>query len=153
MPRAPAEVPLSELRDVAATLAGEFALDLVILFGSAARRDGGWIEDLDIGVLARHPLDMVALTNAWTTRLGVQAVDLTELRRGDWLLLAVVAQDGIVLHEREPGAFDRFVTYATRRFMDSAKLRDAERDALRETIRQLVGTVHDGAGDAREQTP
>ncbi len=120
-----------ELRDAAAKLATDFALQLVVLFGSAARGESA-VEDIDIGVLGSHPVDVVDVTNVLTRSLQTQAVDVTDLMRADPILLALVARDGVPLFEKAPGMFTRFASLAARRFADTKKFRDAQERALRE---------------------
>ena len=135
------------LRATAERVGREAGLALVLLFGSAARDGPARARDLDLGVLAvRGPADVVALTNAFTRALGVQAVDVTDLRRADALLLALAARDGVALYEGEPGAHARFASLALRRFFDTQKFRDAERDYLRAFI---AATVPDGDSSPR----
>ena len=106
MPRAARGVPGTSdaLRAAAERVGREAGLALVLLFGSAARDGPAGARDLDLGVLARGPADVVALTNAFTRALGTQAVDVTDLRRADALLLALAERDGVALYEGEPGA-------------------------------------------------
>ncbi len=73
----------------------------------------------------------MAATNTLTRQLGTQAVDVTDLRRADPVLLALVARDGVPLYEAEPGEFSRFVSVAMRRFADTRKFRDAQQAARR----------------------
>ena len=127
-------VPDVTLRDAAAKLGQHLGARLIVLFGSVARGEGA-AEDLDIGILAPGPLDIVAVTNDLTQSLQTQAVDVTDLGRADPVLLALVARDGISLFENEPGVFARFVSVATRRFADTKKFRDTQADALRHITR------------------
>lgn len=120
-----------ELRQAAAAVGRELGARLIVLFGSAARRDRPTPEDLDIGVLGRTPLDPVAVTNRFIRLLGVQHVDLSDLSHADPLLLMLVARDGVPLYVAGPGEFERFASLAARRFADTKKFRVAERDALR----------------------
>jgi predicted nucleotidyltransferase len=128
-----------QLRAAARRLADEARLDLVVLFGSAAGPGRSRAQDLDVAVRAAHPVNLAALTDRLVTLLGVQAVDLADLRRADALLLALVARDGVPLYEREPGTFGRFASLAARRFADTAKFRAAEREAIRDFVRQREG--------------
>ena len=121
----------AELRDAAAKLATDFALQLVVWFGSAARGESA-VEDIDIGVLGSHPVDVVDVTNALTRSLLTQTVDVTDLMRADPILLALVARDGVPLFENAPGVFTRFASLAACRFADTKKFRDAQERALRE---------------------
>ena len=122
-------IPDGTLRDAAAKAGRHFGARLIVLFGSAARGETA-AEDLDIGILGSGPVDPVAVTNELTQSLQTQAVDVTDLRRADPVLLALVARDGIPLFENEPGAFARFVSLAVRRFADTKKFRDAQAEAL-----------------------
>jgi len=131
-------VSIEQLREVAARLATECALNLVVLFGSA-RYPERHPEDLDLALQGDQPLDLVALTNRFIQELHVQAIDLADLRRADPLLMALVARDGLVLFERAPGIFATFASLAARRYNDTQKFRDAERDHIRAFIRATVG--------------
>jgi predicted nucleotidyltransferase len=128
---------LDEVRNAVAELASDQPLRLVVLFGSMARGDAG-ARDVDLGLLAEGRLDLVDLTNRLTRRLGCQNVDLADLGRADPLLMALVARDGLVLHEGRPGEFARFASLAARRFADTAKFRDAERQYIADFIRETA---------------
>jgi predicted nucleotidyltransferase len=130
-PRAP-DVARDQLRQAAQQVAAVLGCRLVILFGSAA--GGHAPEDLDIGVLGDALLDAVDVTNRFIRALGLQAVDVADLRRADPLLLMLAARDGIPLYERSPGEFARFASLAARRYADTRKFRDAERSGLRDFI-------------------
>jgi predicted nucleotidyltransferase len=127
---------LGRLRTAAVRLGRETACRLIVLFGSAARREPR-PGDLDIAILADEPLDTLAATNALIRRLGVQQVDVADLRRADPLLLAFVARDGVPLYEREPGEFDRFASLAARRYADTQKFRAMERREIHDLLRDL----------------
>jgi predicted nucleotidyltransferase len=125
---------LDTVRRVVAEVAREAGYRLVVLFGSAAR--GEPAEDLDLGILARGPLDAVAATNRLTPALGTQAVDVADLGRADPLLLMLVARDGVPLYEASPGEFARFASLAARRFFDTRKFREVEREMIGEFVAQ-----------------
>lgn len=134
---AAAPATLQALRAMAAQLAAGAELDLVVLFGSTATGARAQPEDVDIAVRAPgRTVDLVALTNRAIALLGRQDVDLVDLRRADPLLLALVARDGLVLFERTPATFTAFVSLAVRRFADTRKFREAERDAIRDEVRR-----------------
>ena len=133
-----ADVTDARLREAARVVADELELDLVALFGSAAGPGRARAEDLDLGVLARRPVDAIALTNRLVELLGVQEVDVADLRSADPVLMALVARDGVLLYERESGTFARFASLAARRFADTRKFRDAEREAIRAFIRDTT---------------
>lgn len=124
---------IERIRAAARQVGPEIGARLVVLFGSAAR--GGAVPaDLDIGILTDHPLDAVGATNRLIQLLGIQAIDVADLRRADPLLLALAARDGIPVFERQPGAFAAFASLAARRFADTRKFRDAERREVRDFV-------------------
>jgi predicted nucleotidyltransferase len=124
------------LRQAAARLAEEIGARLVVLFGSAARA-GESPRDLDLGILADGSFDPVAATNRLIQLLGIQQVDVTDLRRADPLLLALAARDGVALFEGAPGTFAAFASLAARRFADTRKFRDAEREDVQAFARAV----------------
>ena len=115
-----------KIRNAASEIGREIGARLIVLFGSMARGAGA-PEDIDLGVLSAGPLDLVALTHAFTRRLDTQAVDLVDLGRADPLLLMLAARDGIPVYEGAPGEFARFVSLAARRYADTRKFRETER--------------------------
>lgn len=125
----------TELQAALAATAKSEGLDLAVLFGSAARGEPA-PEDLDIALRGRAPLDLIRLTNRLTVALGRQDVDLVDLRVADPVLLMRVAHEGVPIYEAEPGLFDRFHSLAARRFFDTRKFRDQERDEIRDFIRR-----------------
>ena len=112
-------------------------LRLVVLFGSEARGDAREAADLDVAVDAGRPVDTVDLTNRLGVALGHPDVDLVDLRRADPVLLMAVAEEGVPLFEATPGTFVSFQSVAARRFYDTRKFREAERDVLHERLERL----------------
>lgn len=126
---------LDKLKTELASVAESEELRLVVLFGSGAR--GEHVpRDLDIAVRGDRPLDVIGLTNRLTVELGRQDVDLVDLRVADPVVLMKVAEEGIVLYEAEPGTFGRFQSLAARRYFDTRKFREAEREEIREFVRR-----------------
>lgn len=130
-------VSLDDLRRAADTVGRETGARLIVLFGSAARlpeRGPRSPEDVDLGVLNDAAPDLVDLTNRFIRALRFQAVDVTDLRRADPLLLMLAARDGVPLYERGPGEFTRFTSLAARRYADTRKFRVSERDEVRDFV-------------------
>lgn len=141
--RRPAGPSIETLREAATAIALEADCRLVVLFGSTARAssedghgsvDGRPPEDVDLALRADGAVDALELTNRFIRALGVQEVDLVDLSRADPLVMMLVARDGIPLYEREGGEFARFASLAARRYADTRKFREAERDAIRDFI-------------------
>jgi predicted nucleotidyltransferase len=114
-----------EIKKRLAPLHADKALELVVLFGSAAEGRLHKGSDIDIGFLFDRPADLVELTNRVTTTIGKDNVDVVDLRRASPLLRYAAAQKGIALYERVPGSFIRFYSLSYRMYVDTKKLRRA----------------------------
>jgi predicted nucleotidyltransferase len=132
--RGAGRVPLERIRRAAADVGRDVGARLVVLFGSAVREDGPEPEDLDIGVLGLEPIDVIDVTNRLVRALGVQEVDVVDLRRADPLLMVVVAREGVPLYESDPTEFACFVSLAARRYADTRKFREMERQEIRDFL-------------------
>lgn len=108
----------------------------MIAFGSIATGATRPDSDIDLAVMGRRPLDLVPLTNAVARLLQTDAVDVVDLRRATPLLMMEVVRGGHLLYERVPGSYATFCSLAHRRYVDTAKLRAAQREAIRHFVRE-----------------
>jgi predicted nucleotidyltransferase len=108
----------------------EPAIELVVLFGSAATGRARPRSDLDVAVRGDGPVDLDALYLLLGPRLGTDRLDLVDLRTAGSVLAFEVARHGQPLFERAPGAFRSFQALASRRYCDTAKLRRAQQRAI-----------------------
>lgn len=122
---------IERLREVAEDVGRETQCRLIVLFGSVARGDGP-CEDVDLAILPARgvALDTIELTNRLIEALRIQQVDVSDLRRADPLLLMLVANEGIPLYEGAQSEFACFVSLASRRYWDTRKFREMERQDL-----------------------
>ena len=127
---------MTELRERLAPLFADPDIDLVILFGSAAGGETHAASDVDLAMAGARPLDLVRLTNAVTRLLRTDSVDVVDLRRASPLLMMEVARGGRLLYERTPGGYVGFCALAHRRYVDTGKLRAAQREAIKNFLRQ-----------------
>ena len=111
-------------------LCEQYRLRLVILFGSSVTGRRGPESDLDLALLADAPLDLVAVTTDVIRLLHTDHVDVVDLRRASPLLAMEVARRGRLIYERQPGLHVEFISLAFRRYVDTKKLRDAQKDAI-----------------------
>lgn len=132
---------MDEIRRAAVEAGSEADCRFIALFGSAARSDGKEPEDLDFAVLPKDELDRVALINRLIRALGVQEIDVADMKHADPLLMMVVAREGIPLYQAEEGEFGRFASLAVRRYADTRKFREMERREIRDFLdrRQVAG--------------
>jgi len=99
-------------------------LDLVVLFGSRAKGCASESSDWDLAVLLQpnpqDPLRLFGLDLELAEALGCSsdALDVVDLSRSSYLLQRVVAEDGQLLFERQPGMFAAFKSRARRQWAD-----------------------------------
>jgi predicted nucleotidyltransferase len=105
-------------------------LELLVLFGSAARGRAGTRSDVDVAVLTQGVPDLDGLHLSLAPKLKTDRLDIVDLRRAGPLLAFEVARTGLVLFERSPGLFRQFQSLASRRYADTKKLRDAQRRSI-----------------------
>ncbi|HKK28698.1 MAG TPA: nucleotidyltransferase domain-containing protein [Gemmatimonadota bacterium] len=135
----PCDLDRSRLEEAAARIATDVGLELVVLFGSAARQVGARAKglrpgDVDLGYVGGASAEPVDLTNRFIRELALQEVDVVDLRRADPVLLLAVARDGEPLYQADPTRFARFQSLAARRFADTRKFRSAEREEIRQFL-------------------
>jgi hypothetical protein len=74
------------------------------------------------------------MTNRVTRLLRSDAVDIVDLRTASPLLKYAALRDGKLLYERSPGLYLSAFSLAFRRYIDTKKLRDARRSAIRDYL-------------------
>ena len=124
------------LRQQLAPLFRRADLRLVILFGSVGTGAPHARSDVDLAVLGDQPLDLVEMTNAVIQLTHLNDVDLVDLLHAPPLLAMEVARHGRLLYRREPGDYAQFCSLAYRRYAHTAKLRDAQKDAILGFLRE-----------------
>ncbi|HET9299837.1 MAG TPA: nucleotidyltransferase domain-containing protein [Candidatus Polarisedimenticolaceae bacterium] len=107
---------------------GEFGL--LVLFGSWATGRGGPHSDLDLAFLPRNGMDETAVTSEVVRLTHWNDVDVVNLRHADPLMAMQIAESGIVLFEADPSSFPEFRSLAFRRYVDTEKLRRAQKQIL-----------------------
>lgn len=108
-------------------VARRYGLDLIVLFGSKARRHDRRDSDVDVAVRARRrrwgdanwELSLVSDLAGALESAG--EVDVAFLNGADPVLLFEVASDGVPLFEAKPAGFAQFCSYAARRYEDNQK--------------------------------
>jgi predicted nucleotidyltransferase len=121
---------IDDLSTLLAPLREPFRIQLIILFGSSVTGLRGPESDLDLAFLGDAPLDLIAVTTDVIRSLHTDRVDVVDLRRASPLLAMEVARHGRLVYERQPGTHLEFISLAVRRYIDTKKLRDAQKDAI-----------------------
>ena len=123
-----------EVKEGLAPLFAEEGTELVMLFGSVASEAVHPRSDIDIAVLCEKPVDILSLTNRVIRLLGRDEVDAVDLRRAAPLVRFLVATRGRILFEKRNGVFGSFCSLAFRMYIDSGKLRQAQKVAIQQYL-------------------
>ncbi len=132
----PLNFSLAEIGQKLAPLFHEPGLQIVLLFGSrvSGRVHSG--SDIDLGVLFDSPVDLVGITSRVTGLLRTDRVDLVDLRRASPLLAFSAARQSHLLYERSAGLFNQFYSLSFRRYIDTKKLRDAQKRTIQNFLKE-----------------
>jgi len=129
-----------KLKDAIAGCAAPYGIEFAALFGSRATGRVHAKSDTDIAIdSARRlsPHDIASLSQDIAARVGYSA-EVVDVRVASPLLLRDAARDGMLLYEKEPGAFERFRVYGYKRFMESKPLREIRRASLDRFLAKTV---------------
>ncbi len=118
------------LKDELAPVFNRSEICLAVLFGSAATKRRHRGSDLDIALMGDQPLDLLTLTNEVIRLTHRNDVDVVDLRQASPLLAMEVVRHGRLLYERRPGLYAEFCSLAHRRYIDAAKLREAQKQVI-----------------------
>ncbi len=130
----PSMTPPKSLQAVQA-LAGTYPeLRLLVLYGSRARGDAHRRSDWDLAYLGDVGVDELELRSQLSAALGTDDIDVADLSRAGGLLRYRVAKDGVLLYEREPGAFENFCCEAAAFWLDVAGIVRAEHAAILDAL-------------------
>jgi predicted nucleotidyltransferase len=127
---------LTEIKQRLTPLFHEPGLQIVLLFGSrvSGRVHSG--SDIDLGILFDSPVDLVRMTSRVTGLLHTERVDLVDLRRASPLLTFSAARQSDLLYERSAGLFNQFFSLSFRRYIDTKKLRDAQKKIIQNFLKE-----------------
>lgn len=122
------------LRRLAAVAAVAPGLELLVLHGSRARGEAHSASDWDLAYLADASFDPAALVARLVAAVGSERVDLADLSRASGLLRYRCSRDGVIVYERDAGAFERFQLRAIAFWLDMAPIVRAELEAQLERL-------------------
>jgi predicted nucleotidyltransferase len=125
---------VGNLQNLIEPLCAQYRLRLIVVFGSTVTGMRGPESDLDLAFLGDAPLDLVAVTTDVIRLLHTDRVDVVDLRRASPLLAMEVARHGYLIYERKPGAYVEFISLAVRRYIDTKKLRDAQKEVIHQYL-------------------
>ena len=127
---------IEEIKGKLAPILEEEGLEIVLLFGSAASGRMHKKSDIDLAFLYKKPVNILSLTNRVIKLLHMDSVDVVDLRHASPLLRYSVAKNGRLLYERGEGIFNGFYSLAFRMYLDTKKLRDAQRMGIAQYLKE-----------------
>lgn len=133
---------LTELQEIASQLPDRIPyLKMLILFGSRARGDTHAKSDWDFAALYDEELREESCKDrgfSWfevsailgqVFNLNIDNIDVVEFHRCSQPIAHFIARDGILLYEKKPGQFEKFIkTY----LLSDADLKELERQLLQQ---------------------
>ena len=111
-----------EMRDKIAEIAGDFTVDLFVLFGSLAKGVAHSASDVDIAYRVSGDLSIEAecrLSLALSSLFRTEAIDLVDLSKAAPLLRYGIMRDGILLYEKHRLEFSQQASYAFKNYIDA----------------------------------
>ncbi|MDA2927034.1 nucleotidyltransferase domain-containing protein [Acidobacteria bacterium AH-259-G07] len=122
---------LAALRPAIAKISRDFALHLVILFGSRSDATAGEESDTDIAVLVDPSREVdatydLSLQTAFFKVFNTDHLDLVYLDKATPLLRYRAVTKALVLYEKDD-CYARYASYVVRYYADTKKFRELER--------------------------
>ncbi len=128
---------MTEIEKLARLLEPLREIRLAVLFGSAARGATRANSDIDLGVLLEDGADLMTLSVS-IERAATRRVDLLALDKAPPLLRFEIARNGVVLLEREAGAWSAFCARAMIDWWDWAPTARIMHDTMIMRLREEV---------------
>lgn len=119
------------------SLAEKYGLDFVVLFGSQARGTTHSKSDVDVGYSVSRELTLderFSMNSDLCELFGREDVESVNLKRTSPLLMKIIAQEAVLLHESVCGAFSLFRLYAERVYRETERLRQSRYQSLKRFI-------------------
>ena len=120
-------------REEMAKIAEKYGLNLLVLFGSQATGKTHPMSDVDIGYTANEQLELKTrfeIEREISKVLGRDDVELVDLQRISPLMKKIIADEGVMLYERESGMFELFCIYAFKLYVETKPLRELRYQSL-----------------------
>lgn len=124
-------ISVEEIREGLGPVLKEDGLQILLLFGSTVSGNKHKKSDIDLAFLFDRPVDILTLTNKVIRLLHTDNIDVVDLKNASPLMRFSIAKSGILIYEKEDGVFNGFYSLAFRRYIDTKKIRDAQRLVIR----------------------
>ncbi len=116
---------IEKMKNKISELAPKYDLLLLVTFGSQARGKSHPKSDVDFGFLAPKRMSLLEIAKMqleFSEKLKMPNLEMVDLKLATPLLLKNIAQDSILLYQKESGLFERFKIYGIKLFMEAQNL-------------------------------
>lgn len=131
---------INGIKEKASELAEKYGLDLLLLFGSQVSGKTHKRSDYDLGFISKQYKnlgELVKMEYEISEVLKIGKIDLIDLKKAPPLLMKSVADNSLLLYQKEPTLYARFKIYASKLFVEARRLFN-----LRETVIQKFILSH-----------
>lgn len=128
--------------EIVKKLAEKYRLDLVLLFGSQAKGKTHALSDTDIAFRCEspmRPLEIAKMQMDFSLIFGTKDLEMVDLRGASPLLLKQIAENSLLLYEKENSAYARFKMYAYKLYMEAKPLLELRRSQLNNFLKPHAG--------------
>jgi len=129
-----------EIKQGIKELAEKYRLLLVVLFGSQVKGKTHSQSDVDLAFSAEEPMspaDLAKMQTDFSENLKIKDLEMVGLNGAHPFLLKQVAQNSIVLYEKERSLFAKFKIYAFKRFVEARNLMDLRKLSLDRFLQKI----------------
>lgn len=128
---------LDKIKEKAEKLARKYNLDLLVLFGSRVSGKIHKDSDYDIGYISNRSKSLeekIKMEFEVSEDLRIGKIDLVDLKKASPLLMKNVANNSILLYQKESTLYARFKIYALKLFVEAKRLFDLREAVIRKFI-------------------
>jgi len=119
-----------------AELGEKHELDLVLLFGSQASGKTHAQSDVDIaihGARRFRPMELAQIQFDFSSALKIELIEIADLKSATPLLMKEIADNSILLYEKEANLYDELKIYFLRRYFEARPLLKMREEQLKIT--------------------
>lgn len=126
------KLDIEKIKPEIQSLAKKYRLLLLVLFGSQAKGKTHPQSDVDLAFISeklKRPMEIAEMETEFSQALKIKELEMTDIKSATPFLLKQIAQNSILLYEKEPTLFSRFKIYAFKIFMEAQpllKIREAQ---------------------------
>lgn len=131
---------IADIKPEIEKLAKKYRLSMVVLFGSQVSGKTHPLSDVDFAFLSEKRMTLIEIARMQTIfirELRLKNLEMVDLKTATPLLLKKIADESILLYEKESLLFADFKIYAYKYFMEAKKLIDLRKLSLNRFLQKV----------------